>query len=165
MKAVYSGTFDPITNGHLDIIERASHLFDEVIVLIMRNPKKVCLFSEEERKNMIEKSLASLPHVSNVRVVIGQGLTVNMAKQLGAVAIVRGIRAVTDYEYELTQATANKMLDDEIETMLIIARPEYSFLSSSVVKEIALYQGKIDGMVPAVIQEEVSERFAEKLHQ
>ncbi len=164
MKAVYSGTFDPITNGHLDIIERASHMFEEVIVLVMKNPRKQCLFTEEERKYMIEKSLDSLEHVTNVRVVIGQGLTVDMAKSLGAVAIVRGIRAVTDYEYELTQATANKMLNDDIETMLMIARPEYSFLSSSVVKEIALYQGKIDGMVPSVIQDEVSQRFAEKLH-
>lgn len=159
MKAVYTGTFDPITNGHLDIIERASHMFDEVTVLIMSNPAKHCLFTMEERREMIEKSLASLPNVNNVSVLVGEGLTVEMARKLGAVAIVRGIRAVSDYEYELKQATANMKLNGNIETMLMIARPEYSFLSSSVVKEIAVYGGDIEGMVPDAIIEEVRSKF------
>lgn len=159
MKAVYSGTFDPITVGHLDIIARASRMFDEVVVLIMHNPKKKCIFSEEERKEMIQKSLDSLKDVNNVSVVIGEGLTVDMAHRLGAVAIVRGIRAVSDYEYELMQASANMKLNDSIETMLMIARPEYSFLSSSVVKEIAMNHGNIHGMIPDVIVNEVEEKM------
>lgn len=159
MKAVYTGTFDPITNGHLDIIERASRMFDEVTVLIMSNPAKKCLFTEEERRSMIEKSLSALNSVSNVSVLVGEGLTVEMARRLGAVAIVRGIRAVSDYEYELKQATANMKLNDHIETMLMIARPEYSFLSSSVVKEISVYGGDIKGMVPDAIIDEVLGKF------
>ena len=158
MKAVYSGTFDPITNGHIDIIKRASDIFDEVVVLIMRNPNKQCLFQEEERKKLIEESLNSL-HIYNASVVIGTGLTVDMTKKLNANVIIRGIRAVSDYEYELKQATANMMLDSTIETMLMIARPEYSFLSSSVVKEIALNHGNIRKMVPETIVDEVENRM------
>lgn len=160
MKAVYSGTFDPITNGHLDVIQRASAVFDEVVVLMMHNPNKKCLFSEEERKLLIEKSIDGL-HLKNVTVVIGSGLTVDMARKLQANVIIRGIRAVSDYEYELKQATANMMLNSSIETMLMIARPEYSFLSSSVVKEIALNRGNIQDMVPAEIVSEVEKRMEE----
>jgi pantetheine-phosphate adenylyltransferase len=159
MKAVYSGTFDPITNGHLDIISRASRMFDEVVVLIMRNPRKHCMFTEEERMDMIERSLRAA-HLDNVSVAAGQGLTVDMASHLGASAIIRGIRAVSDYEYELMQATANMKLNPQVETMLMIARPEYSFLSSSAVKEIAINGGSIKGMVPDVIMDEVSEKMA-----
>lgn len=159
MKAVYSGTFDPVTNGHMDIIQRASKIFDEVIVLIMRNPNKHCLFQEEERKRQIELSVQA-SHLENVTVVIGTGLTVDMAKRLSANVIIRGIRAVSDYEYELMQATANMMLNSSIETMLMIARPEYSFLSSSVVKEIALNHGNIENMVPDIIIEEVQDRMS-----
>lgn len=159
MKAVYTGTFDPITNGHLDIIERASRMFDEVTVLIMQNPNKRCVYTALERQTMIKKSLHSIPGVNNVNVLIGEGLTVEMARKLGAVAIIRGIRAVSDYEYELKQATANMKLNPNIETMLIIARPEYSFLSSSVVKEIAAYGGNIEGMVPEAIIDEVREKL------
>ena len=151
MKAVYSGTFDPVTNGHMDIIQRASKIFDEVIVLIMKNPNKHCLFQEEERKRLIELSVQAA-HLDNVTVVTGTGLTVDMAKSLGAHVIIRGIRAVSDYEYELMQATANMMLNS--------ARPEYSFLSSSVVKEIALNHGNIENMVPDVIVKEVQDRMS-----
>ena len=159
MKACYPGTFDPITKGHLDIIERASRRFDELVVLIMRNPNKKCLFSEAERKEMIEASVASLPEAKKITVMIGSGLTVEYASSIGASTIIRGIRAVTDYEYELLQATANMYLNDQIETMLLIARPEYSFLSSSVVKEIGMNRGSITRMVPDVIEERVKERL------
>ncbi len=158
MKACYPGSFDPITNGHLDIISRASGMFEEVYVLIMKNPKKTCLFSEEERKNMIEKSLPA--DMKNVKVKIGEGLTVNEARRLGCGAIIRGIRAVSDYEYELQIATANMMLGHEIETIFLIAKPQYSFLSSSVVKEIASYHGDILNLVPYQIAEEVEAKFA-----
>ncbi|MEA4873784.1 pantetheine-phosphate adenylyltransferase [Anaerorhabdus sp.] len=148
--ACYPGSFDPITNGHLDIIRRASKMFDEVYVTIMINPKKKVTFSQEERKEMIEKCVADL---KNVKVVIGQGLTVDFAKQLGAVSLIRGIRAVADYEYELQQATANMMLNDEIESIFFVARPEYSFLSSSVAKEIAVNGGDISKFIPSEISD------------
>lgn len=151
MKACYPGTFDPITNGHLDIIERAASMFDELVVLIMENPRKKCLFSAEQRKQMIEKSVRS----DNVSVVIGTGLTVYFAKSIGCQAMIRGIRAVSDYEYELQQATANLRLDEGVETLFFIAKPEYSFLSSSVVKEIAMNGGEISGLVPDEILAEV----------
>lgn len=162
MKACYPGTFDPITKGHLDIIERAASVFDELDVVLMVNPRKKCLFDAEERKQMIEESIASLGTLHNVKVVIGEGLTVDFARKTGAKAIVRGIRAVTDYEYELQQATANMMLAPDIETMFFIAKPEYSFLSSSVVKEIALNDGDISAMVPEDMVKEVMNAMAGK---
>ncbi len=162
MKACYPGTFDPITKGHLDIIQRASRMFDEVVVLIMHNPSKTCLFSEEERKEMIEESIAGIAHPERVRVMIGSGLTAMFAESIGASALIRGIRAVTDYEYELMQATANMHLNEKIETLLMIARPEYSFLSSSVVKEIGLNQGDFSGMIPAEIYGKVNRAFEAK---
>ena len=162
MKVCYSGTFDPITIGHLDIIERASNLYDEVVVLIMRNSAKHCLFSEEQRKAMIEQSVAGLPNADRIEVKIGTGLTVEYAASLGCDAIIRGIRAVSDYEYELLQATANMHLN---ETLLLIARPEYSFLSSSVVKEIGINHGDITGMVPEVIAERVSAALSSMANQ
>lgn len=159
MKACYPGTFDPITKGHLDIIERAASIFDQVDVLLMVNPRKKCVFDAEERKTMIEKSLESIGSPVNVRVVIGEGLTVEFAKKIGAKAIVRGIRAVTDYEYELQQATANMMISDRVETILLIAKPEYSFLSSSVVKEIIVNGGDASAMMPDAIVEEVTAKL------
>lgn len=159
MKACYPGTFDPITKGHLDIIERAASLFDEVVVLINHNPRKKCVWSEAERKDMIERCVASLPDHKKITVQIGNGLTVNYADRIGAGVIIRGIRAVSDYEYELTQATANMMLDGKIETVFLIARPEYSFLSSSAVKEIAENGGDITKLMPAEIVNEVKERM------
>lgn len=162
MKACYPGTFDPITNGHLDIIERSAHVFDEVDVLIMTNPRKINIFSEAERKEMIEKSLAPLSGCKNVHVRIGEGLTVDFARKIGASAIVRGIRAVSDYEYELQQATANQMLDDTIETLFFIARPVYSFLSSSVVREIAANGGSIESMVPSAICQMVKRKLEKR---
>ncbi|MBR2825331.1 MAG: pantetheine-phosphate adenylyltransferase [Solobacterium sp.] len=158
MKACYPGTFDPITKGHLDVIERASKLFDELVILIMKNPRKVCSFSEEERKELIEKSLEEI-NVHNVSVEIGSGLTVKYAKKIGATALIRGIRAVTDYEYELQQATANLMLDENIETIFLIAKPEYSFLSSTTVKEIAMNGGDISKFVPEPVVEVVKKTF------
>lgn len=159
MKAVYPGTFDPITNGHLDIIARASAMFDEVVVLIMQNPAKKCMFSEAERITMIQKSVEGLPHAERISVMCGNGLTVSFAESIGASAIIRGIRAVSDYEYELMQATANMYLNSSIETFLMIARPEYSFLSSSVIKEIGIHNGSIRGLVPESIHDHIAEEL------
>ena len=113
MKACYPGTFDPITNGHIDIIQRAARMYEELVVLIMANPRKKCLFSAEERKEFIERCLADLD-VKNVRVEIGSGLTVQYARKLGCKSMIRGIRAVSDYEYELQTATANLALDRKL---------------------------------------------------
>ena len=162
MKACYPGTFDPITKGHLDVIERASRMFDELDVLIMRNVRKKSTFTEEERRDMIEKALDTLPSRDNIKVLVGTGLTVEMARQVGATSIIRGIRAVSDYEYELQQATGNQVLAPEIETVFIIARPEYSFLSSSIVKEIAYYDGDISAFIPETILDEVHRKLTQK---
>ena len=159
MKACYPGTFDPITIGHLDIIERAAKKFDELDVLIMKNPRKNSSFTEEERKELIEKSISSLTCKDKIHVLIGNGLTVDFAKKINAGVIIRGIRAVSDYEYELQQATANQMLNEDIETLFFIARPKYSFLSSSVVKEIALNGGDIREFVPLEVVEIVEKKL------
>lgn len=159
MKVCYPGTFDPVTLGHLDIIERASRQFDEVVVMINRNPAKHALFTEEERKSLIEKSLPSIGSPQNVSIVIASGLTVKAAEKLGCEAIIRGIRAVSDYEYELKQATANMMLAPHIETFIMIAKPEYSFLSSSVVKEIAMNHGDISKVVPPEIEKIIKDQY------
>ena len=162
MKACYPGTFDPITLGHLDVIERAAKMFEELDVLIMKNPRKKCTFTEEERKEMIEECLKDKPYKNKVKVVIGSGLTVDYAGKLGAGVIIRGIRAVSDYEYEFQQATANQTLDPNIETLFMIAQPKYSFLSSSTVKEIAYGGGDIAPFLPAEITEKVREALAKQ---
>ncbi len=158
-KAMYPGSFDPITNGHLDIIERASAVFDEVVVVIMQNPKKKNHFSVDERLNMIKEVVKDL---KNVSVDAGEGLTVNFAKKNGAKALIRGIRAVTDYEYELQQASANMFLEPSIETIFFLARPEYSFLSSSSVVEMASNNGRITGLVPKCLESRIIERLSTK---
>lgn len=159
MKACYPGTFDPLTNGHLDIIERAANIFDEVVVLINQNPRKHCLFTVEERKEMIEKSISTLSNTSKITVMVGKGLTVNIAENIQAKTMIRGIRAVTDYEFELATATANMKINPNVETFFLIARPEYTFLSSSTVKEIAMNDGDITEFVPKPILEDVVKRL------
>ncbi len=154
-RALYPGIFDPITIGHLDIIKRSSRIYDEVIVAIMHNHKKSCTFSPEERKGLIEKCL----DFDNVKVVIGEGLTVDLARKLGCKVLVRGIRAIADYEYELALATTNMKLAEDIETVFLVARPEFSFLSSSITKEVALYDGDLTGMIPEVIKGDVLKKL------
>lgn len=151
-KAIYPGSFDPITKGHLDIIERASKCYDELYVAVMKNPNKNYTFSEDERVELIKKCVKK---IKNVKVVIGNGLTVDFAKKLGCKTIIRGIRAVSDYEAELALATSNMMLNDKIETVLMVSRPELSFLSSSIAKEITVNGGDIDKFIPKEIQKNV----------
>lgn len=153
IKAIYPGTFDPITVGHLDVIKRASKIYDKLIVAIMENNKKNCTFSNTERKEMIEKCVKNMP---NVEVVTGEGLTVDFAKKNDCKIIIRGIRAVSDYESELALATANMSLDENIETVFMVSKPELSFLSSSIAKEIASFNGDISSYIPPEIIKDVS---------
>lgn len=155
-KAIIPGTFDPVTLGHLDVIERCASLFDEVIVVIMENVAKKPFFTNEERVEMIEHEIA---HLNNVHVIVGSGLTVNMAKKLGACAIVRGIRATSDYEYEVSIATANMMLEKDIETLFLLSKPEYSFVSSSTVKEIAKFHGELNRFVSNNVKNKLEEKY------
>ncbi len=156
IKAIYPGTFDPITVGHLDIIQRAAKAYDHLVIAVMENRSKTCTFTKEERKQMIEKCVKDL---DNVEVVIGEGLTVNLAEKNGCRIIVRGIRAVSDYESELALATANLNLNSNIETVLMVSKPELSFLSSSIAKEIASFNGDISDYIPHPILEEVSKKL------
>lgn len=156
IKAIYPGTFDPITVGHLDVIERAAKVYDTVVIAVMENRSKNCTFTKEERCSMIRKCVEGIP---NVEVVIGEGLTVDLAQRFGCRVIVRGIRAVSDYESELALATANMTLNSEIETVFFVSKPELSFLSSSIAKEIAYFNGKIDTYIPEQIIEEVSKKL------
>lgn len=157
--AIYPGSFDPITVGHLDIIERASKTFDELFVAIMTNPDKTCTFSPQERKRLIEKCCKN---IKNVKVVIDEGLTVDLAKKLKCDVMVRGIRAVTDYEAELALATTNMMLNDKIETYFLVSKPELSFLSSSGAKTVARYGGDISNFIPKTIEKEVYKKLYSK---
>ncbi len=155
-KAMYPGSFDPLTFGHLDVIRRASKLFDELVVVIMVNPSKELAFSAEDRLTMIHQVIADLP---NVTAEIGSGLSVDYAKKLHAQVLIRGIRAVMDYEYELQQATANMILAPDIETVFLLTKPEFSFMSSSSVKQIALNHGNLSQFVPAEILPTIKKRF------
>ncbi|MDF0556995.1 pantetheine-phosphate adenylyltransferase [Kamptonema sp. UHCC 0994] len=145
MIAIYPGSFDPITFGHLDIIERGCKLFEEVIVAVLRNPNKSPLFTVEERIDQIRNSTQHLP---NVEIASFEGLTVNYARMRQAKVLLRGLRVLTDFEMELQMAHTNKTLLGEIETVFLATSNEYSFLSSSVVKEIARFGGSVDHLVP-----------------
>lgn len=154
--AVYPGSFDPITSGHADIIHRISDLFDEVIVLIAKAPQKQSMFTPEERKALIEETFSNLP---NVKVDIHEGLTVQYMNKKNAKIIVRGLRAVVDYEYELTMANMNRRLEPSVETMLVYASPQYSFISSRGVKEVAANGGKLEGLVPPNVAKAIMEKM------
>ncbi|MNJ92673.1 Phosphopantetheine adenylyltransferase [compost metagenome] len=154
--AVYPGSFDPITMGHVDIINRLSPLYSEVIVLIAQSAQKQSMFTAEERKVLIEKSLS---HLKNVKVDMFDGLTVDYMKQHKAQVIVRGLRAVVDFEYEMTMANMNKKLAPAIETLLVFASPEYYYISSRGVKEVALNRGALTGLVPDVVIEALEKKI------
>ncbi|MFZ5596224.1 MAG: pantetheine-phosphate adenylyltransferase [Bacillota bacterium] len=153
---LYPGSFDPVTNGHLDIIERAATLFDEIIVSVSRNHTKKPLFSVQDRMNMLKVVLA--PY-HNVLVDSFDGLTVNFARQRGAQVIIRGLRAISDFENEFMMALTNKKLVPTIETIFLMTRPEYSFISSSAVKEVVAFGGCVKGLVPSLVEEELIKRF------
>ena len=160
MHAVYPGSFDPFTNGHLDVAERASRLFDRVTVAVLENPAKRdrYLFSIEERLKIIRASTAHLP---NVEVEAFSGLLAEYMKKKGARIIVKGLRAVSDYEYELQMAHLNRQLNPEVETLFILAATRWSFVSSTMVKEIARYGGDVSRFVPPPAARALKEKFKE----
>ena len=145
VRAIYPGSFDPLTNGHLDLIERGSKIFDELIVSILRNSEKDPLFTLEERRQMLEEMVK---RYENVRVETFEGLLVDYAMQKKAKAVLRGIRAISDYEYELQMALMNRKLQPQLETVFMMPAEAYSYLSSRLVKEVVSFGGKIDGLVP-----------------
>ncbi len=150
--AIYPGSFDPVTNGHLDLIERASRLFDRLIVALLTNPEKDPLFSLEERVEMLREVVAHLP---NVEVETFDGLLVDYARRRGGRVLLRGIRAVSDYEYELQMALMNRNLAPDIETVFMLPSEAYSYLSSRLVKEVARLGGSIKELVPAAVHERI----------
>ncbi|MED1529371.1 pantetheine-phosphate adenylyltransferase [Bacillus pumilus] len=154
--AVCPGSFDPVTLGHLDIIKRGAKIFDEVYVCVLNNSSKKPLFTVEERCELIRQATKDLP---NIKVESFHGLLVDYAKQKEAKVILRGLRAVTDFEYEMQGTSMNKVLNDDIETFFMMTNNQYSFLSSSIVKEVAKYDGSVKDLVPKEVEEALIEKF------
>ncbi len=153
---IYPGTFDPITNGHLDLVQRGLRIFEEIIIAVAPSPKKQPLFSLEDRLRLIRESVTEY---RNVRVEAFNGLLVEYAKSRGGVAIIRGLRAVSDFEYELQMALMNRRLDMTVETVFMMPSEEYSFLTSTIVKEAASFGGSMKGLVPEVVLKALNEKF------
>lgn len=156
-KAVYPGSFDPFTNGHLDIIKRSAKIFDKLVVAVGDNPAKQSLFSKEERLKMIKETLRTL---KNVDIDAFDGLLVDYAKKKSAQVVIRGIRTVSDFEYEYQMALTNKALSSEIETMFMVTSKEYAFVSAKLIKEAASLGGDISGFVPPEVVKYVKSKFA-----
>ena len=154
--ALCPGSFDPVTNGHVDVIERAAKLFDKVIVVVLINKGKTPMFSAEKRVEFLKKATA---HIPNVEIDSYSGLLADYAKERGAVAIVKGLRAVSDFEYEFQMALTNKKLNEPLETLFLTTNMEYMFLSSSVVREVASFGGDISQFVPNTICEDITNFF------
>jgi len=157
VRAIYPGSFDPLTNGHLDLIERGSKIFEELIVAILRNSEKDPLFSEPERREMLEEMVRKYP---NVRVDTFDGLLVDYAMRKNAQAVLRGIRAISDYEYELQMALMNRKLQPQLETVFMMPAEAYTYLSSRLVKEVFRLGGSVRGLVPELVEQ----RLIEKMH-
>lgn len=154
--AVYPGSFDPVTNGHLDIIQRAAKHFDHVIVAVLNNSSKKPLFTIEERKQLLREVTAHMP---NVEIDSFRDLLVNYMTQKKASIIIRGLRAVSDFEYELQLASTNSKLNPQIETFFMMTNPQYSYLSSSIVKEIAQFHGNVTDLVPETVEKALREKY------
>jgi pantetheine-phosphate adenylyltransferase len=154
-KALCPGSFDPVTNGHVDVIERAARYFEGVVVAVIKNPSKNPLFTLEERTELLSDALTG---IANIEISSFDGLLVDYARSLGISLVIKGLRAVSDFEYELQMAQMNSRLDPNLDTMFVTATPEWAFLSSSLVKEVARYGGRVDGLVP----ERVAQMLAKK---
>lgn len=156
-RAIYPGSFDPVTNGHLDVIGRACRLFDEIIVAVANNDEKQALFSLEERLALLRQALAK---IDNVRVAQFDGLLVEFATAEKASAVIRGLRAVSDFEFEFQMALMNRKLQANVETIFLMPKEEYTYLSSRLVKEIARLGGDVSGFVPRPVAEALAKKFA-----
>ena len=159
LRAVYPGSFDPVTNGHLDVIERAARLYDEVLVAIAHNETKAGLFTFDERFALLKESVQ---HHPNVYITQFEGLLVNYAREVNAKVVIRGLRAVSDFEYEFQMALMNRKLDGDVETMFLMPKEEYTYLSSRLVKEIARLGGSIDTFVPDCIARALRKKFSQQ---
>ena len=157
--AVYPGSFDPVTFGHLDILERATLIFDKVIMAVLENPGKAPLFTTEERVQLLRSSLVDQPRNERVEVGTFHGLTVDFAKQAGATAIVRGLRAVSDFENEFQMALMNRRLAPQVHTVFLMTSFSNVFVSSSLIKEVCRYGGRVDDFVPPVCAEAMQRKF------
>lgn len=156
-RAIYPGSFDPVTNGHLDVIERARKLFDEVVVAVAHNDEKQPLFSLEERLNLLRETAGK---IDRVRIAEFQGLLVDFARKEEAGAVIRGLRAISDFEFEFQMALMNRKLDAAVETIFLMPKEEYTYLSSRIVKEIARLGGDVSGFVPACVAKALGSEFS-----
>lgn len=153
---IYPGSFDPVTNGHMDIIKRSAAMFDELIVAVLKNNSKTPLFSSEERVNMLKEVTKD---ISNVKVDSFSGLLVDYADKVGACTIVRGLRAVTDFEYELQMAQTNRIMNKRVDTIFLTTSLDYAYLSSSIVREVALCGGSVDKFVPEYVSDMIGKKL------
>lgn len=156
-RALFAGSFDPFTHGHLNTVERSALIFDEIIIAVAINPSKKRLFSVEEKIILIEEATKHLPNVKIIS--FSESLTVNVAKELGAEVMIRGVRSVQDYEYETEIANMNKYIEPEIETFLLIAKPELSYVSSSLIKEVVQFGGDVSKFVPENIEKAMKKKL------
>ena len=158
-RAVYPGSFDPLTNGHLDLIERSLRIFDELIVAVVTNPAKSAFFDDAERVEMIREATRGF---RRIEIMVFEGLLVDFVKSVGARAIVRGLRAVSDFEYEFQMALMNRKLREEIETVFLMPHEAYSYISSRLIKEVAGYGGTVTGLVPPGVEKRLTEKLARR---
>ena len=159
-RAIYPGSFDPVTNGHLDIIERGCKLFDEIIIAVLNNPEKNPLFTVDERRQMLTEILPTV-NSSECKLIVEdfQGLLVEYAVDRGVQTIVRGIRAISDYEYELQMALMNRRLEPNLQTVFLMAADKYSYVSSRLIKQVFKLGGTVDGLVPPTVQEKMKDKL------
>jgi len=157
--ALCPGTYDPLTEGHKDIIKRCSKIFSKVIVAVSKNNRKKPYYSIDKRVDFVKRSLRDL---GNIEVITFEGLLVDLAKKENASVIIKGLRAISDFEYEFQMAQINKKLNPEVETMFMVTNPKFAYLSSSAVKEVARFKGCIKGLVPDEIEKDISESFKKK---
>jgi|TARA_Y100000310_G_scaffold211176_1_gene211915 pantetheine-phosphate adenylyltransferase len=158
--AVYPGSFDPVTNGHIDVIERTLKIFDKVIVAVGDNPGKEPTFTIEERVDMLKESTK---HLKKIEIDSFSGLLLDFVKSKNSKIIIRGLRAVSDFEFEFQRALLNRVADSNIETIFIMTKEHYVYLNSSIVKEMAMFKGKVNGLVPKIVEEKLKEKFL-KIH-